>query len=99
SSLGIARILDDMFLDVKIPGRYSLDLEILCIEREEPRMEPHDLHSLNLAVDDRLESLRRSMARQRASERRTRRRVGDAFVALGRRIAGEQASTPQLDRG
>ena len=53
-------------------------------------MEPHDLHSLNLAVDDRLDSLRRSMARQRTSERRARRRVGDAFVAFGVRIAGER---------
>jgi hypothetical protein len=57
-------------------------------------MEPHDLHSLNLAVATRRETLQRSMARSRAREGGTRRRVGRALVALGVRIAGEPRAAP-----
>ncbi len=57
-------------------------------------MELHDLHSVNLAVATRREGLRRSMLRGHAAEGRTRRRVGQALVALGVRIAGEQRAAP-----
>ena len=57
-------------------------------------MELHDIHSLNLAVETRRDSLRRSMLHRERGGAGARRRVGGALVALGLRIAGEQRRAP-----
>ncbi|MGE5690772.1 MAG: hypothetical protein ACM33B_09490 [Pseudomonadota bacterium] len=91
-SLRHSLILHLVILDVKVSHRYSLDFEILSVERS--GMELHDVQSVQLAAADRREALRRSMGRDRGGGRRLRRPLGRAVVALGLRIAGERRAVP-----
>lgn len=57
-------------------------------------MELHDIHTVQLAATDRREALRRSMGPPRPGERRARRTIGRALVALGLRVSGDQLPEP-----